>query len=122
MKEYSEEQEARKKAYGDQWVDSPYFFTQDNGDRMHPDSVTGFYKEFSKKHVDLPHISPHMLRHSFASFLISENVDIAVVSNAMGHYNPNVTLGIYAHMLNKAKASAEEKINDKMNSLFSKKQ
>lgn len=42
---------------------------------MHPDSVTDWLNKFSKKY-DLPHINPHKFRHTQASILIGEGVDI----------------------------------------------
>ena len=34
----------------------------------------------------------------FASLLFKEGVDIVSVSGALGHTNPNITLGVYSHM------------------------
>ena len=40
----------------------------------------------------------HALRHSHASALIAAGLDILTVSRRLGHSNPTVTLGVYAHL------------------------
>ena len=42
-------------------------------------------------------LSLHSLRHGYASLLIGGNVNPQFVSRQMGHANPSVTLGVYAH-------------------------
>lgn len=47
----------------------------------------------------LHHLTWHHLRHNAGSYLLSENVPITAVSKILGHANPGVTMGIYAHEL-----------------------
>lgn len=47
----------------------------------------------------LPRISPHNLRHSYASLMYKITKDITLVANNIGHKNINVTLNVYSHML-----------------------
>ncbi|MFD1418808.1 tyrosine-type recombinase/integrase [Companilactobacillus keshanensis] len=54
-------------------------------------------------------ITFHGLRHTHASILISHGVDIAYVSQRLGHKNVAITLNIYSHLLQKAKSQQEEK-------------
>ncbi len=51
------------------------------------------------KEAALPHLTWHHLRHNAGSYLLSENVPITLVSKILGHANPAVTMGIYAHEL-----------------------
>ncbi|SES38421.1 tyrosine-type recombinase/integrase [Psychrobacillus sp. OK032] len=46
-----------------------------------------------------PKIRFHEIRHTHASFLISEGVDIVKISKRLGHANPKITLEFYAHLL-----------------------
>lgn len=53
----------------------------------------------------LPQIRVHDLRHLHASLLLAEGVPIPEVSARLGHANPNITLGVYAHVLRNQKAA-----------------
>lgn len=43
--------------------------------------------------------SPHSLRHTFASLLISSGANIKLVSNMLGHADTIITLNTYAHLM-----------------------
>lgn len=51
------------------------------------------------KRARLPYISPHILRHSYASVLYSSSHDITVVASQIGHADVNTTFRYYAHMM-----------------------
>lgn len=53
-------------------------------------------------------ISPHGLRHSHASHLISNGVSIEYVSERLGHKNIAITQQTYVHFLNKDRASQND--------------
>lgn len=58
--------------------------------------------------MQLPDITLHGLRHTNATLLIAENIDIKTVSERLGHAQTSTTVNIYAHSLkkNQQKASA----------------
>ncbi len=41
----------------------------------------------------------HDLRHTFASTLLSRGVSVKAVADWLGHANPSITLGTYAHLM-----------------------
>jgi integrase len=43
----------------------------------------------------------HDLRHSAASLLISEGLNVVYVSRALGHANPSITLNVYGHLFDR---------------------
>ena len=47
-------------------------------------------------------LSLHSLRHGFASLLIPEGLNVVFVSRQLGHANPTITLGVYAHLFERA--------------------
>lgn len=96
---------------GDRWINSGYVFTNDYGDRMSPDSITGWLGRFSKRH-DLPHINPHAFRHTVASVLLANGTDIVTVSKQLGHSSVNTTESFYSHIIEENKAKAAECIAD----------
>ena len=111
LKQWRKEQTEVRLLNGDRWQDGGFIFTQDNGHPMHPDTWTGWLKKFSKRH-GLPHINPHAFRHSAASALIANHIDVVTVSKVLGHASPNTTGKFYAHMIEDAKAAATDTIAD----------
>lgn len=75
---------------------SPFVFSQENGEPMHPQSPTRYMKKLSER-CNLPHLHPHILRHSFASIAITNGADVASVSEKLGHSDKAVTLRMYTH-------------------------
>ncbi len=98
---------------GDRWSNTGYVFTKDDGTPIMPGTVNGWLDRFSKRH-GLPHINPHAFRHTAASILIAEGVDIVTVSKMLGHANTNVTTNVYSHEIEEAKRKATECIAEVM--------
>lgn len=113
LRQHKIEQLRLQLANGDRWISTGYCFTQDNGDRMNPDSITGWLKDFSERH-GLPHINPHAFRHTVASVLLANNTDIVTVSKQLGHASVNTTEGFYSHIIEENKAQAAECLADVM--------
>ena len=55
-------------------------------------------KEEGREPFYLPHISNHMLRHTFCTRLCERDVNMKVIQTLMGHANVNITLNIYAEV------------------------
>jgi integrase len=53
-------------------------------------------------------ISPHKLRHTFASVLIAIGKDPAYVMHQLGHTDPLFTLRVYAHMMRRSPDEREK--------------
>lgn len=63
------------------------------------------------KSHDLPHVTIHGLRHTYASMLISEGVPVSEVSAQLGHASIDITLRIYTHLFTEA-STASKRISD----------
>lgn len=111
LKQHKREQLRTQIANGDRWIHTGYVFTQDNGDRMNPDSITAWLNDFSKRH-GLPHINPHAFRHTVASVLLANGTDIVTVAAQLGHASASTTENFYAHIIEENKARASECIAD----------
>ena len=111
LRQHKREQLRLQLANGDRWLHTGYVFTQDNGDHMNPDSITGWLKDFSTRH-GLPHINPHAFRHTVASVLLANGTDIVTVSKQLGHASITTTENFYSHIIEENKAKAAECIAD----------
>ena len=58
------------------------------------------------KELNIKHYGFHSLRHTFATRLLENNVDIKTISELLGHSSPSITLNRYVHtnLQNKIKA------------------
>ena len=55
-------------------------------------------------------LNVHSLRHTNASLLIAQGVDVRTVASLLGHAQASTTLDIYAHAFDKNKRMAQEKL------------
>ncbi len=78
---------------------SEYIFVNNHGSKI---SRQGFFK-IIKKLCELnginKNVSPHTIRHSFATHLLNNGADLRIVQELLGHENL-VTTEIYAHLQN----------------------
>ena len=110
---------------GKDFEKNPIFIT-DEGERMNLDTPSHKFKEIVKMYNDqcereedkLPIIRLHDLRHTSATLLLSENVDIETVSHRLGHSKASVTLDVYGHWMKET----DEKASDALESLFASNQ
>ena len=59
-------------------------------------------------------LNVHSLRHTNASMLIAQGVDVRTVAGLLGHAQPSTTLDIYSHAFDKNKKLAQEKLAEAM--------
>ena len=76
-----------------------YLFVNKNGDRLSRESITYIVNKIEKKSGINHKISPHILRHSFATHLLDNGADIRSVQELLGHENLDTT-EIYTHVSN----------------------
>ena len=79
---------------------SEYVFINKNGTKI---SRQGFFKILKKlvKEAGIEKdVSPHTLRHSFATYLLNNGADLRIIQELLGHENL-VTTEIYSHLSNK---------------------
>lgn len=74
---------------------SIYLFSKDNADFIRPQTVTDNLREFNKKYEIAPKITSHMLRHTYATYMIRKGFSAYVVQHLMGHSSINITLDTY---------------------------
>ena len=86
-----------------------YFFVNNIGNRLSEQSAREMINKYCHIADIQQHITPHMFRHSFATLLLEENVDIRYIQTMLGHSSINVT-EIYTHVtMSKQKDILESK-------------
>lgn len=74
----------------------PYFFVNRLHNRLSEQSVRYMIDDYAKNAGIKQHITPHMFRHSFATLLLEEDVDIRYIQQMLGHSSITTTQ-IYTH-------------------------
>ena len=89
LKEYKAEKQRNFKS-------KDFVFPSDKGNSIprDPNSFTCRVKRFMKAN-NLPDLSPHDLRHSCATLLLSNGADIKSVQSILGHTDASTTLNFY---------------------------
>ena len=64
---------------------------------LHASSLHKPFKA-ARHRAELPHATPHTLRHTYAAFLIREGAHPKVIQTLMGHTSIKVTLDLYGHL------------------------
>jgi integrase len=98
LEEYKLWYEEQKSLYGDLWTNSNRLFVQADGKPMHPSTISKWFVKYVGQ-IGLPVINFHGLRHTNASLLVAQNIDIAVISARLGHAQISTTLDFYVHPL-----------------------
>jgi integrase len=94
-----------------QTIESDYVFCTSVGTPFYPRNVVRHFNNVLKK-AGLPSsIRLHDLRHTFVSFMLSQNVPPTDVQVIAGHASFKTTMDIYAHLMPGAQREAAEKMD-----------
>ena len=77
-----------------------YVFLNKNGEKISRQMIFKMLKNLANKAGITKEISPHTLRHSFASNLLNNGADLRVIQELLGHENLETT-ETYSHLQNK---------------------
>jgi len=76
------------------------FFINRLGRPLSDQSVRNIVRKYAEQAGVEQHVTPHMFRHSFATLLLEEDVDIRYIQRLLGH-SSIVTTQIYTHVAGK---------------------
>ena len=96
LEEYKCWYDNQKALFGELWYDSNRLFVQADGRPMHPSTISKWFEKFVAQ-IGLPVINFHGLRHTNATLLIAQNIDVSVVAARLGHAQITTTLNFYVH-------------------------
>ncbi len=108
---HKREQDKLKEVVGKAWVHPDIVFTS---------AIGNYYcRSFTNKQLkkilvdnDLPELSVHGLRHSNASLMINNGIDVKAISEHLGHCNTAITSDIYTHIFKEYKAKIAESVEN----------
>ena len=104
----------REHEYDETLQEDDYLFRQPSGDPMVPTTFTFRFKKILRQNGLPDNLSVHSLRHTNASVLIAQGVDVRTVASLLGHSQASTTLDIYAHAFDKNKKLAQQKLGEVM--------
>ena len=83
---------------GETWPDTGLVLVDRAGQPYAPNNVSLAFHRFIKKH-NLPEITLHGLRHTFATVASAQGAPLFEIGKALGHSTPATTGRIYTHLL-----------------------
>jgi integrase/recombinase XerD len=101
--------EILEKYLGDRDIISDYLFPSKYGERLSPLSVQLIVRRISEESGLKRKITPHKLRHTFATLALEAGVSPITISELLGHSSLNTTMK-YTHVTNKLTEEAVNKI------------
>ncbi|OQR21100.1 site-specific integrase [Ligilactobacillus salivarius] len=68
--------------------------------------------------IDKPSFHFHSLRHTHVAYLLSENIDLYIISKRLGHSDISTTSRVYSYLIDEYKNRADNKIENIVDKLF----
>lgn len=97
--------------YLDEYKPKEYLFEGAIGGKYSETSLENVIKQASGKAEIKKHVTPHVLRHSFATHLLENSVDIRYIQELLGH-NSIKTTAKYAHVANTTKRKIKSPLDN----------
>jgi integrase len=97
LKLHHEQQKREREAAGSMWQPDGHVFTTLQGRPIDPTNLTRAFITLLRK-AGLRRIRFHDLRHSTATLLLEQGVELVVIKELLGHAHIGVTATVYAHV------------------------
>ncbi|MFD8965392.1 tyrosine-type recombinase/integrase [Streptomyces sp. NPDC059568] len=97
LEQHRNRQRMEREAAGTGWKDSGYVFTRPDGAPIEGSTLTRHFNILLRQ-ARLRRIRFHDLRHSAATLLLGQGVELVVIKELLGHAHIGVTATVYAHV------------------------
>jgi len=90
----------------------PWLFITQVGTHLDPDNFRAreWVRLLSK--AGMRRVTPHALRHTFASLLIEQGESLVYVKEQLGHHSIQVTVDVYGHLMPGGNKAAVDRLDD----------
>lgn len=89
------------------WQETGHVFASSVGTPIDPTNLTRQFSQLLKA-AGLGKVRFHDLRHTAASLMLNNGVDVLVASRRLGHAKPSITLDVYGHLIPSIQAEAAD--------------
>ncbi|MFF7153643.1 tyrosine-type recombinase/integrase [Streptomyces sp. NPDC008139] len=97
LEQHRNRQAREREAAGTNWKASGYVFTRPDGNPIEGATLTRHFNTLLRR-ASLRRIRFHDLRHSTATLLLEQGVELVVIKELLGHAHIGVTATVYAHV------------------------
>lgn len=105
-------QEKDRKFFGNSYKNKEdYILVDEEGNLIPPDTVTKTFRKLIKDN-NLKKIRFHDLRHSCASLLLANGINMKEIQSYLGHANWNCTANLYSHLESNTKEKSANVISN----------
>jgi integrase len=109
LKGHRQRQLELRMSLGAGWAGHDLVFTKELGEPLHPERFSRTFDQHVER-LQLPHISLHGLRHTWATLALQVGVHPKVVQERLGHSSISITLDTYSHAVPAMETDAAEKV------------
>lgn len=106
LKQHRAQQEELK-ANAEHWENRDLVFPNLSGGYLHPNHMGEAFRNLLRD-AGLPPLHFHDLRHSAATILLAQGVNVKVIQELLGHSDIAITLRVYSHVLPSMQGDAVE--------------
>lgn len=100
-------------------IDDEYVVLNTRGKKISYDGILKLVKKYANEsEIDdklKSSITPHKLRHSYASNMFKANVNPKIISQSMGHSSLSTTMGLYVHVAQEDVLNTTRDVSNIMN-------
>jgi integrase len=111
LKWYRVRQDIDQRKAGDRWTDTGLIFTTTIGTPMDPAAIHRHHEAICEL-AEVRHIRFHDLRHTCATLLLEQGVELVTIKDLLGHAQIHTTADIYSHVRLRTQRGAVEAMTD----------
>jgi integrase len=113
LREQHRRQATERLAAGELWHDLGLVFAQEDGRPIPPKRISYTFRRAVER-AGLPYLSPHGLRHTFATVALEAGVLTKVVADVLGHSSATITADLYSHTTEPSTREASDRVASAM--------